>query len=107
MRPRARSLLVASLLAALAGCGTVANLAAPPTSTSGYRGMGPTACEPFGGVERSLVFGGVLLMGGPLAWPLSAAYVAVDTPLSLAGDVLTLPVIFARQSQAPWATWWG
>jgi hypothetical protein len=31
----------------------------------------------------------------------------VDLPLSIAGDILTLPVAYARQKQYPWATSWG
>ncbi len=103
---RLRRLLLASFVS-LAGCGTFQNLAAPPTPTAPCPEWGPTACEPFGGVRRSFVNGGVLLMGGPLCWPLSAAAVVVDAPLSLASDVVTLPVVLARRSGARWATWWG
>jgi hypothetical protein len=31
----------------------------------------------------------------------------VDTPLSLAGDIVTFPVAYARSKEYPWATWWG
>lgn len=31
----------------------------------------------------------------------------VDIPLSLIGDVLTLPVVYARVRREPWATNWG
>jgi hypothetical protein len=30
-----------------------------------------------------------------------------DMPLSLAGDILTLPVVYARSHEYWWATWWG
>jgi hypothetical protein len=33
--------------------------------------------------------------------------VAVDTPLSLAGDVLTYPLARGRSNGESWATWWG
>ena len=32
---------------------------------------------------------------------------AVDTPLTFVGDVMTLPIVHARQEGAPWATSWG
>jgi hypothetical protein len=31
----------------------------------------------------------------------------VDAPLSLAGDIVTLPVVVARRQGCRWATWWG
>jgi hypothetical protein len=31
----------------------------------------------------------------------------VDTPLSLAGDLLTFPIAYARSQEYSWATWWG
>ncbi len=31
----------------------------------------------------------------------------VDTPLSLAGDIVTLPIAYARSKEHRWATWWG
>jgi hypothetical protein len=38
----------------------------------------------------------------------SAGLIAVaDTPLSLAGDILTLPIAYGRSKEYPWATWWG
>ena len=38
----------------------------------------------------------------------SAGLVAIaDSPLSLAGDILTLPVAYARANEYSWATWWG
>src|SRR5437762_6244181 len=91
----------------LSGCGTVANLTTPPQPPTTCRGMRPSGCEPFGGVERSLVYGALLLSAEPLWAVPGAAFIAVDAPLSLAGDVVTLPVVWARQRGATWATWWG
>jgi len=31
----------------------------------------------------------------------------IDIPLSLAGDVVTLPIAYGRYKKASWATWWG
>jgi uncharacterized protein YceK len=124
MRPHPRTLLFAAALALLQmGCGTMANLTAPPTAPTVYRGMGPTACEPFGGVTRSIDLGGMCLAGGLttgyenlgqggliLGTGMVAAgsvILAVDTPLSLVADVVTLPLVYARREGMPWATWWG
>jgi uncharacterized protein YceK len=122
MRPRRRVLLFAAALVALqGGCGTIVNLTSPPPSRA-MGGIGPTACTPFGGVTRSGMLGGFLvawglvsgwdevgqgglLMGAGLAGVGTVAL--LDAPLSLAGDILTLPVAYARQQGAGWATWWG
>jgi uncharacterized protein YceK len=123
MRLHFQTLLFVLVLACTPiGCGTIVNLTAPPKAATAYRGMGPTECEPFGGVSRSFMLGGLCMAGGltggggasPLGLLLApgmviggAAILAVDTPLSLVGDVVTLPVVFARMQGAPWATWWG
>src|SRR5262245_59041368 len=78
------------------GCGTIANVTAPTTPPSGYRAFGPTACEPFGGVQRSVMLGSAPLMAGPVGILPAAVAVGVDAPLSLVGDVLTLPIVYAR-----------
>lgn len=122
MRRRAPVLFAALLLAA-AGCGTIMNLHAPPEPTSAYRGMGPTSCEPLGGVNRAAVMGGLTFASGLESLNqgpgegrmltgiglLGAGTVilAVDTPLSLVGDMLTLPVVNARRNHEEWASWWG
>jgi hypothetical protein len=95
-------------------------------------GSGPGDCVPFGGVARSAVLGffgtptGISVMigegigiveGDDTALALqrigngmmlaAAGLIAIaDTPLSLAGDVVTWPVANARETQQPWATWW-
>src|SRR4051812_34214832 len=110
MTPRAATLLVA--LACLPGCGTAMNLQAPPNRTSAVHSLGPTACEPFGGVGRDVAawewsFFGVGdggLLGVPVVLAASA-YALVDAPLSLVGDALTLPVVYARQRGQAWASW--
>ena len=131
MRPSPRILPVAVLLC-LAGCGTFYNLKAPPRSD--LENIGPSTCLPVGGKVRSgatLPFGGVLrsTMLGCLGPPSGIAAMAggdvgeegrvgpawfglgvlawADVPLSLAGDVLTLPIAYARSNGEPWATWWG
>jgi hypothetical protein len=40
------------------------------------------------------------VVGQPLAYPMSLVN-AIDAPLSLVGDVVTLPVVLARQRQRP------
>lgn len=103
-----------------AGCGTFTNLTAPPA------GKAPpgiaTNCAPLGGTFRSLFVGGAFVgqglgemtevgKGGILKGSgkvLAGTYlVAVDTPLSLVGDVVTFPIAQARYEDRPWATWWG
>src|SRR5262249_28394687 len=38
----------------------------------------------------------------------TAGVVAIaDLPVSFCGDVITLPVAYARSTKQPWATWWG
>jgi hypothetical protein len=122
MRSRLRTLLCAAAFAVLpAGCGTVVNLTAPPPSLA-PPGIGPTACQPFGGVVRSGLLGGVGVSWGLLggwqdignggllqgAWLAGMGLVAlVDTPLSLAGDLVTWPIARARAQGEAWATWWG
>ena len=109
-------LLPITLLLVLGGCGTVHNLYAPPEK-SGPIDV-PETCTPFGGVIRSgyvgvfgipvglmyllddhYVEGGQWCVFGVLAW--------ADVPVSLAGDLITFPVAYARRKKQPWATWWG
>jgi hypothetical protein len=120
---------LAFLLLAVTGCGTVTNLMDPPHGTLF---MGAGECYPFGGVVRS----GVLTVMGPpfalgmaidgdtaicqgeyekgfqqLGNSLYLTFLALeaipDLPLSVAGDVLTFPLAYARGKEYPWATWWG
>jgi uncharacterized protein YceK len=88
--------LVFPVVVLFSGCGTVANITAPTTPSSGYRAFGPTACEPFGGVQRSVMVGSAPLMAGPIGIIPAAIAVGVDAPLSLVGDVLTLPIVYYR-----------
>jgi uncharacterized protein YceK len=88
------------------GCGTVLNLTASPTPGPTPTMIGPSSCEPFAGVERSAK-GGMFVLACPPYIPIGVWILAVDTPLSLVGDVLTLPVVYARKRGEPWATWWG
>ena len=100
----------------LAGCGTVHNLNAPRLPVHPQDDM--TTCVPFGGVMRTGALalygellgvnlllkdkpaeGGKFFALGVLAW--------ADIPLSLAGDIVTFPVAYARSKGEPWASWWG
>jgi uncharacterized protein YceK len=83
------------------GCGTIANITAPTTPSSGYRAFGPTSCEPFGGVQRSVLAGSAPLMAGPIGIIPAVVAVGVDTPLSFVGDVVTLPVVYHRLRSTP------
>jgi hypothetical protein len=80
-------------------------------------------CWAFGGITRSLSFANTFLVGGltpdfehvgegrllemAIMTALGSVALGVDAPLSLVGDVVSLPVVYARQHEAPWATWWG
>ena len=128
MRPSHFALL-ALVLTTVSGCGTFHNLQDRPV---GPMFIGTGCCYPFGGTVRSglLAFGGppcgaaevingnVALTQGELGPGLkqvghgmlmTAAGLGaiVDIPLSLAGDIVTLPVAYARSKEYPWATWWG
>src|SRR5262245_55310367 len=101
MRP---VMLVSACLACLgSGCGTVANLKDPPSP--GKTGeFGTSECSPFGGVTRSAGLA-VCGLGSGEALGIGVGLVGlVDTPLSLAGDVVTLPIALARHQGASWAT---
>lgn len=115
--------LVAAFVSATAGCGTCANLTAPPPERAPSLSIGITDCRTFGGVGRSL-FGGVVCTAfGPLSHSdeigrgglvkgagttLGGIYLLViDTPLSLVGDIVTYPIARARRDQEPWALSWG
>ena len=51
-----------------------------------------------GGLGR-IGYGTLLATGGLIA--------TLDIPMSLAGDILTLPIAYARSKDLPWARWWG
>ncbi len=112
MRP---ALAAAVVLLASCGCGTVMNLAARPGPASEPE-IVPDTCYPFGGVRRSSLLGvygvgsGVFsLCTGDIkgaGWVGVGVVSLADTPVSLAGDVVTLPVAFARRYEMTWATWW-
>jgi hypothetical protein len=128
MRP-SRCSLVVLVLPIITGCGTFHNLKDSP---NGPMYIGTGKCYPFGGVTRStllavmgppvgmcdVINGNCVIYRGDLGpgfeqigqgMVLTTAGLAaiVDVPLSLAGDVLTLPVVYARSRGYPWATWWG
>jgi uncharacterized protein YceK len=124
-----RFTLLAVVLSTQTGCGTFHNLKDPP---DGPMFMGTGATYPLGGTVRS---GLLAIMGPPCGLAgvvegnkalirgefepglkhlkegllLTAAGLGaiVDTPLSLAGDIVTLPVAYARSKEYRWATWWN
>jgi len=118
-----RFALLPAIVLILPGCGTFMNLSSPPPKLAPPSMACESECIPFGGVARSGLLGLVGVEYGPwylitggnqndTAW--SAAGVTclgigalVDTPLSLAGDVVTFPIALARSRCYPWATWWG
>jgi uncharacterized protein YceK len=121
------------LIATQSGCGTLWNLKAPPASDEPARlGIFDSGnCVPMGGVARSATLAAGSMTFSPsnlvdTEWraycgeqmppdSLKAnlfigtlgALAIVDTPLSLVGDVVTLPLAIGREKQQPWATWWG
>jgi uncharacterized protein YceK len=97
---RCGTLLLTVALGPLAGCGTFHNVTAPRVESSAYRAFGPDGCEPFGGVQRSVMAGSAPLMAGALGVPLAAVAVGIDAPLSLVGDVVTLPIVMVRRRNA-------
>lgn len=102
MRPQI--LLITALAFSTGGCGTFMNVTAPVGPSTGPQNAGPTACEPFGGVKRSVMGGSMLAFGGnPVGILAATVAVGVDTPLSLVGDVVTLPYVYGRIHGAPWA----
>jgi uncharacterized protein YceK len=120
---------LALALLALTGCGTVHNLKDSP---NGPMFCCTGCCYPFGGVVRS---GAVAVLGTPgglgaailgdiaicqgnfgpgfdlvgqgMGMTALGLVAIADVPLSLAGDILTLPVVYARSHEYWWATWWG
>ena len=117
------------LLVTTVGCGTFHNLKDPP---NGPNFVGTGSCYPFGGVVRSGLLGVIrppsgvaTVIGGNIAiakgdfgpgfkqvgygtYLTAAGLIAiVDCPLSLAGDIVTFPIAYARSNDYSWATWWG
>ena len=128
--------IVAAMIAiSQVGCGTLHNLSAPPPSQAQPGvplGTGAGACVPFGGVARSALLGlgtptamiavlnsegkvirgagddeALRQIGGGLMLAGAGLIAIADTPVSLVGDILTLPIAYARHQEYPWATWWG
>jgi uncharacterized protein YceK len=123
-----RLLIVAVICCTSVGCGTLHNLDAPAMTTQVY--IGPSTCAPLGGFARSALLGGFGTAAGVQGtavsgWTLLQGDVSdgckgigdglwltgvglgslVDTPISLAADIVTLPVVIARRQQQPWASW--
>ncbi|MBM3994576.1 MAG: hypothetical protein FJ303_10555 [Planctomycetes bacterium] len=125
---------ISLVVAALSGCGSIHNLDAPAGPAEKLSpGIGPPGiCVPFGGVARSALLGvvgvplGIGQVGHGIAlivtgdvregfttignglWLTGVGVVALaDTPVSLAGDLVTWPLAYARSQQHPWASWQG
>lgn len=122
--------ILAIFTAFTTGCGTLVNLHDSPKHQPMM--MVPQSTIPMGGTLRSTV---VAVVGTPLSFsgamqntkalvtgkydgdlksfltPVAAMPLCmlgfVDIPLSLVGDIVTLPIAFARMNEHQWATWWG
>jgi uncharacterized protein YceK len=88
---------VALLLVATAGCGTLLNLDITPCGTN------ENAYSPYGGVCHDLgmaVNTGREVVAGDTAslvvLPLGVAFLAIDLPLCVVGDTVTLPLVLAH-----------
>ncbi len=117
------------VLLTLTGCGTIHNLKDPPDGHT-YVGMG--SCYPFGGVTRSgllacagpplgvvqvvsgnasicrgEIVSGAEELGSGMALTSMGLLAIADTPLSLVGDVVTLPIVYARTRKSWWTTSWS
>jgi hypothetical protein len=81
--------LILMLAGGVAGCGTMANLAGEEPWLIGQAPKRDTA--PFGGVDNDVRW---MARGTPPnTWePACIAAAALDMPLSLAGDIVTLPI---------------
>src|SRR5262249_40162010 len=117
-------MLLMAVLPGLGGCGTVYNLWLPPPPPDENRGS-INECTPMAGSVRSGLLASIHIGGGVFGTAsapgegnaenfLEAGYhtglglgALVDTPISFAGDIVTLPIVFARRAEHPWAMWWG
>lgn len=118
-------------ITSLAGCGTIHNLK-DPDPANGTMFIGGGVCYPMGGCTRSgllaligtpmgmvqVIQGNVDIARGEFATGFeqvgsglmltgTGLGAIVDTPLSLAGDIVTYPLAYGRYHRYPWATWWG
>lgn len=97
------------VVALLSGCGTFQNVTAPATGDFGGPFGVPRDCAPLGGVQRSAARG---LLGTPTSLVMAAsghpeclqyaainAFFLIDAPFSLAGDIVTLPLVYYRLSK--------
>jgi hypothetical protein len=71
---------------------------------STFIGASCTLAPLFGAYEDNLAIDVLCRIGFGCAGPV---ILCVDVPLSLIGDTLSLPIVFARQRGAAWASWWG
>ena len=80
--PKVIGCVALSTIMTVSGCGTMANLDGRPLPTKGLSGQETTT--PFGGVRRDIIW----MKSGQA--PDNLKY-AADLPLSLVGDLMTLP----------------
>ena len=101
---------------------TWSNLTAPHSVGSLTIHQLPDACFPLGGVTRLFGYAWLLTQGGGYILierfghaesfaGLGMTCVGIDAlghiRNSLLGDILTLPIAYARLRGAAWASWWG
>ena len=90
-----------SVACAAAGCGTMMNLKDEPAPTWAIdTGAPKTPAYPFGGVGRDLGFSMISFVCA-IPSPVSALYgvaFLADVPLSVIGDVVTLPIVLDRMA---------
>jgi hypothetical protein len=93
-----RGLLLAGLLAVSAGCGTII------TFSDGFEETSSTVSpKPFGGTRLD-ARGVSVFWSEPFPWPLLSIAFALDLPLSVAADLVTLPITIPLHLTRPQAT---
>jgi hypothetical protein len=101
MKRAVTTLVLLSGVCATAGCGTVMNLKDEPGPTWAIDTGGPnTPAYPFGGVVRDLGLSLISFVCGvqsPVSVLYGVAFLA-DVPLSVIGDVVTLPIVLDRMA---------
>lgn len=93
-----RGLLLAGVLALSAGCGTII------TFSDGFEETSSTVSpKPFGGTRLD-ARGVSVFWSEPFPWPLVSIAFALDLPLSVAADLVTLPVTIPLHLTRPKGT---
>ena len=97
MRTRLLTPFIAAFLLVPSGCGTIANMNGETVLSVG--GPFPQPTTPFGGVARDLklaVEPEMMVVGLPFTF-----FLLLDAPVSLAGDIITLPWATHRWLRPP------